>query len=42
MKTKQELLEYLSGLEAHDFSEAVAIGELFRRADEGGRDERGV
>ena len=42
MKTKKELLEYLSGLEAQDVSEAVAIGELFRRADEGGRAERGV
>jgi lipopolysaccharide export system ATP-binding protein len=42
MKTRQELLDYLVRLEAHDVSVAVALQELLRRADEEGRADRGV
>ncbi len=42
MKTRQELLQYLIRLEAHDISVAVALQELLRRADEEGRVDRGV
>lgn len=42
MKTRQELLQYLVRLEAHDISVAVALQELLRRADEEGRVDRGV
>jgi lipopolysaccharide export system ATP-binding protein len=42
VKTRQELLQYLIRLEAHDISVAVALQELLRRADEEGRVDRGV
>ena len=42
MKTRQELLQYLIRLEAHDISVAVALQKLLRRADEEGRVDRGV
>ena len=42
MKTRQELLDYLVRLEAHDVSVAVALRELLRRADEEGRADRGL
>jgi len=42
VKTRQELLQYLVRLEAHDISVAVALQELLRRADEEGRVDRGV
>ena len=41
MRTRQELLEYLASLESHDVSVAVALCELFRRADGNGRADRG-
>jgi lipopolysaccharide export system ATP-binding protein len=40
--TRQSFLDYMSGLGPHDLSVAVAACELFRRADENGRTERGI
>ncbi len=41
MKTRQDLLEYIAGIERQDASLAVAVCELLRRADEEGRADRG-
>ncbi|NIP59959.1 MAG: hypothetical protein GWM92_16695, partial [Gemmatimonadetes bacterium] len=41
MKTREGLLEYVAGIEAHDLSLALAVRELLRLADaEGGVDRR--
>ncbi len=42
MRTGAELVGFLSSLESHDFSLALALRELLRRVDQGGRVERGA
>lgn len=42
MTERNDLTRFLEGLEAHDLSLAVGLRELIRRADGGGRAERGV
>ena len=42
IETREAFLEYLSQLGPHDLSVAVGVSELFRRADEGGRTDRGI
>jgi lipopolysaccharide export system ATP-binding protein len=41
VKTRQQLLSYITGLEGHDLSLALALCELLHRADASGRAERG-
>jgi lipopolysaccharide export system ATP-binding protein len=40
--TRQDVMRFVEGLEAHDLSVAVGLRELVRRAGEDGRAERGV
>ena len=42
IETRASFLDYLTRLEPHDLSVAVAVSELFRRADDSGRTERGI
>ncbi len=42
MTTREELLRFAEGLDAHDLTVAVALGVIIDRADARGRAERGV